>query len=132
MSIFRYVFQNYDLLFDHLISNFSIILFQVGEPIAISYILNVGIINVLWTIASGRRLHSQQQEFQSVYECIEKITQFMSKAAIMSFMPFLARLLPESITKMEKGRYYRNRFIAISEVKYVKSFLTLPCKHQIA
>ena len=39
----------------------------------------------------------------------------MSKAAIMSFMPFLARILPESITKMEKGRYYRNRFIAISE-----------------
>ena len=75
----------------------------------------MGIINVLWTIASGRRLHSQQQEFQSVYECIEKITQFMSKAAIMSFMPFLARILPESITKMEKGRYYRNRFIAISE-----------------
>ena len=62
-------------------------------------------------------MHSQQQEFQSVYECIEKITQFMSKAAIMSFMPFLARLLPESITKMEKGRYYRNRFIAISEVR---------------
>ena len=40
----------------------------------------------------------------------------MSKAAIMSFMPFLASLLPERITKMEKGRYYRDRFVAISEV----------------
>ncbi len=78
--------------------------------------LNVGLINILWTIASGRRLHSQQQEFQSVYECIDKITQFMSKAAIMSFMPFLARILPERVTKMERGRYYRDRFVAISEV----------------
>ena len=90
--------------------------FQVGEPIAPSYIMNVGIINILWTISCGRRLHVQQQEFQSVYECIEKITQFMSKAAIMSFMPFLSRLLPESISKMEKGRYFRDRFVAISEV----------------
>ena len=76
----------------------------------------MGLINILWTIASGRRLHSQQQEFQSVYECIDKITQFMSKAAIMSFMPFLARILPEAVTRMERGRYYRDRFVAISEV----------------
>ena len=89
---------------------------KVGEPIAPSYHLNVGILNVLWTVASGRRMHAQQQEFQSVYECIEKITQFMSKAAIMSFMPFLARILPENITKMERGRYFRDRFVAISEV----------------
>ena len=78
--------------------------------------MNIGIINILWTVACGRRLHVQQQEFQSVYECIEKITRFMSAAAIMSFMPFLSRLLPESITKMEKGRYFRDRFVAISEV----------------
>jgi hypothetical protein len=82
----------------------------------VSYVLNVSIINILWTIASGRRLHSQQQEFQSVFECIEKITQFMSRAAIMSFMPFLARLLPEGVTRMERGRYFRDRFVAISEV----------------
>jgi len=88
---------------------------KVGEPIAPSYIMNIGIINILWTVACGRRLHVQQQEFQSVYECIEKITRFMSAAAIMSFMPFLSRLLPESITKMEKGRYFRDRFVAISE-----------------
>jgi hypothetical protein len=41
----------------------------------VTYQINVGIINTLWTLASGRRLHSQQQEFQSVYECIDKITQ---------------------------------------------------------
>ena len=40
----------------------------------------------------------------------------MSRAAIMSFMPFLASLLPERISKMEKGRFYRDRFVAISEV----------------
>ena len=67
------------------------LLFKVGEPIAPSYIMNIGIINILWTVACGRRLHVQQQEFQSVYECIEKITRFMSAAAIMSFMPFLSR-----------------------------------------
>lgn len=88
---------------------------KVGEPMAPSYIINISIINILWNIASGRRLHNQQQEFQSVYECIEKITQFMSRAAIMSFMPFLARLLPESVTRMERGRYFRDRFVAISE-----------------
>ena len=81
-----------------------------------SYIINVSIINILWTIANGRRLHNFQQEFQSVYECIEKITGFMSRAAIMSFMPFLARVLPESISRMERGRYFRDRFVAISEV----------------
>ena len=85
-----------------------------------SYIMNVSIINILWTIANGRRLHNFQQEFQSVYECIEKITGFMSRAAIMSFMPFLARLLPESITRMERGRYFRDRFVAISEVLFTR------------
>ena len=80
--------------------------------------MNISIINVLWTIASGRRLHSQQQEFQSVYECIDKITQFMSRAAIISFMPFLTKIVPESISKMEKGRYHRNRFLAISKVQH--------------
>ena len=110
----------------------------------------MSLINILWTITSGRRLHVQQQEFQSVYECIDKvngmnsnspslthrlkfsvehhphclssylfllqITGFMSRAAIMSFLPLLSRVIPESISKMERGRYYRNRFVAISEV----------------
>ena len=40
----------------------------------------------------------------------------MSRAAIMSFLPFLSKIVPEPISKMEKGRYYRNRFVAISEV----------------
>ena len=56
-----------------------------------------------------RKLHAQQQEFQAVYECIDKITQFMSRAAIFSFMPILTKLLPESVTSIERGRYYRNR-----------------------
>ena len=55
----------------------------------------------------------------------------MSRAAIMSFLPFLSKIVPEPISKMEKGRYYRNRFVAISEVilrviklnLYVKSIL---------
>ena len=34
----------------------------------------------------------------------------------MSFLPFLSKIVPEPISKMEKGRYYRNRFVAISEV----------------
>ena len=86
--------------------------------------MNIGIINVFWTIACGRRLHSQQQEFQSVYECIQKITQFMSSAAIMSFMPFLSKLLPEDITKMEKGCYFHDRFVAISEVPKSNFYIT--------
>ena len=97
---------------------------QVGETVPISYRLNVSIINILWTMASGRRMHSQQQEFQSVYECIDKITQFMSRANIMSFMPFLSKILPERITKMEKGRYHRNRFLAISQVQLQKCMYT--------
>lgn len=92
---------------------------KIGEPIGLAYRLNVSLINILWTIASGRRLHAQQQEFQSVYECIDKITGFMSRATIMSFLPLISRILPESISKMERGRYYRNRFVAISE-KWVR------------
>ena len=86
-----------------------------GEPLAISYKLNVGILNVLWNVTCGRKLHSQQQEFQSVYECIDKMTQFMSRAAIFSFMPILTKILPESVTNIERGRYYRNRFHEITE-----------------
>merc|ERR1712123_121631 len=86
-----------------------------GEALAISYKMNVGILNILWNLSCGRKLHAQQQEFQSVYECIDKITQFMSRAAIFSFLPILTKILPESITNMERGRYYRNRFHEISE-----------------
>jgi len=86
-----------------------------GEALAISYKMNVGILNILWNITCGRKLHAQQQEFQTVYECIDKITQFMSRAAIFSFLPILTKILPESITNMERGRYYRNRFHEISE-----------------
>ena len=96
---------------------------KVGESVQLAYNLNVSLINGLWTIASGRRLHSQQQEFLSVYECIDKITNFMSQAAIMSFVPLLSKLLPERVTKMEKGRYYRNRFVAISEVSFLVQLL---------
>jgi hypothetical protein len=52
----------------------------------------------------------------------------------MSFMPFLATLLPERITKMEKGRYYRDRFVAISEVRFninCYSFATFFYQRQI-
>ena len=38
----------------------------------------------------------------------------------MSFLPLLSKIVPEAISKMEKGRYYRNRFVAISEVSLVK------------
>ena len=70
------------------------------------------VLNVLWSVTCGRKLHPQQQEFQvtnikiiinnintkynhdhhdhqAVYECIDKITQFVSKAAIFSFLPML-------------------------------------------
>ncbi|XP_023333086.1 cytochrome P450 2C27 [Eurytemora carolleeae] len=86
-----------------------------GEPVSVSYKTNISILNVLWNVVCGRKLHSQQQEFQTVYECIDKITQFMSRAAIFSFLPVLTKLLPESITCIERGRYYRNRFHEISE-----------------
>ena len=46
-----------------------------GEALALSYKVNIGILNVLWSVTCGRKLHSQQQEFQAVYECIDKITQ---------------------------------------------------------
>ena len=45
----------------------------MGEPTGLAHRLNVSLINILWTIASGRRLHAQQQEFLSVYECIDKV-----------------------------------------------------------
>jgi len=86
-----------------------------GQALAISYKMNVGLINVLWHLVCGRKLHPQQQEFQSVIECVDKITQFMSRAAIFSFLPVLTKLLPESITNIERGRYYRNRFHEITE-----------------
>jgi len=86
-----------------------------GEPLALSYKLNIGILNVLWSVTCGRKLHAQQQEFQAVYECIDKLTQFMSRAAIFSFMPILTKILPESITNIERGRYYRNRFHEITD-----------------
>merc|ERR1719186_1724580 len=71
--------------------------------------------NILWNLSCGRKLHAQQQEFQTVVECIDKVTQFMSRAAIFSFMPILTKVLPESVTNIERGRYYRNRFHEISE-----------------
>lgn len=86
-----------------------------NEPVAVSYKVNVGIMNILWNLACGRKLHAQQQEFQTVVECIDKVTQFMSRAAIFSFMPILTKIAPESITNIERGRYYRNRFHEISE-----------------
>jgi len=86
-----------------------------NEPVAVSYKINVAIMNILWNLSCGRKLHAQQQEFQTVVECIDKVTQFMSRAAIFSFMPILTKVLPESITNIERGRYYRNRFHEISE-----------------
>ncbi len=56
-----------------------------------------------------------------MYECVDKVTQFMSRAAIMSFLPFLARIVPESITKMEKGRYHRDRFHKLSRVMEINN-----------
>ena len=35
-----------------------------GEALAISYKMNVGILNILWNVTCGRKLHAQQQEFQ--------------------------------------------------------------------
>merc|ERR1712110_717086 len=81
---------------------------------------NIGILNVLWSVTCGRKLHAQQQEFQAVYECIDKLTQFMSRAAIFSFMPVLTKILPESITNIERGRYYRNRFHEITD-KWIRA-----------
>jgi len=86
-----------------------------NEPMAVSHKVHVAIMNILWNLACGRKLHAQQQEFQTVVECIDKVTQFMSMAAIFSFMPILTKILPESITNIERGRYYRNRFHEISE-----------------
>ena len=42
---------------------------KVGEPVGLSYYLNVGIINCLWTIVSGRRLHAQQQVLKKLIKC---------------------------------------------------------------
>ena len=41
------------------------------------------------------------------YTCPDISSQFMSRAAIFSFLPILTKILPESITNIERGRYYR-------------------------
>ena len=72
---------------------------KVDEPLAVSYKLNVCIINILWNLTCGRRLHAQQQEFQTVYECVDKITQFMSRSAIVKICKSVRKLFdtpPES------------------------------------
>ena len=45
---------------------------KVGEPVGLSYYLNVGIINCLWTIVSGRRLHAQQQVLTKQIKCVQQ------------------------------------------------------------
>ena len=39
---------------------------KVGETVPVSYYLNVAILNIMLTITSGKRMHTQQQEFQTV------------------------------------------------------------------
>ena len=54
-------------------SDLKVDLSRKKTPVAVSYKLNVAIMNILWNLCSGRKLHSQQQEFQTVYECIDKV-----------------------------------------------------------
>lgn len=54
-------------------SDLKVDLARKRSPVTVSYKLNVAILNILWQMCSGRKLHSQQQEFQTVYECIDKV-----------------------------------------------------------
>ena len=62
-----------------------------------------------WQNNTGETNVGKKKKFQII------IFQFMSRAAIFSFMPILTKILPESITNIERGRYYRNRFHEITE-----------------
>jgi hypothetical protein len=46
---------------------------QVPVPVLNKLINKLPVIYRLWNLACGRRLHSQQQEFITVYECVDKV-----------------------------------------------------------
>ena len=71
-------------------------------------------------VLDGRKLSFKNhvlQEFQSVYECIDKINHFMSRAAIMSFVPLLSKILPESISKVNSTNHLKANLAVISTHK---------------
>ena len=94
--------------------------------------LYVGSLTTLSWVLDNLFLWLNVHILQTVYECIDKITQFMSRAAIFSFLPVLTKLLPESITCIERGRYYRYiaylRYNALLEVflKCVRNYTQFP------
>ena len=151
-----------------------------GEAIAPGYRLNIGILNVssasvqctvsqlgivqsklfahcvvqvLWTVTCGRKLHPQQQEFQVLPTTLETCAVgcagcvrvcgqdnpvhvpgrhllLPAGSAILSAVyhcpvQVLTKLLPESVTSIERGRYHRDRFHEIRQKSLMEAVFSI-------
>nr|QSD59122.1 CYP3681A1 [Diaphanosoma celebensis]QST15080.1 CYP370C11 protein [Diaphanosoma celebensis] len=68
----------------------------MGQPIDLSFNLNIAITNIVWAIVAGKRMEYDDPTFLGFMEANNRNFQLSTRMGIIGFIPWLKTLLPES------------------------------------
>ena len=80
-----------------------------GKPVEIGYDINVSVVNVIWALISGERRPHGDLELRSFLTSVNKGIELASTSGVLLFMPFLAKLLPEWVFKLDEMKKWMSQ-----------------------
>ena len=75
-----------------------------GQPVEIGYDINVSVVNVIWAMITGERRSHDDEKLRSFLTSVNKGIELASTSGILLFMPFLIKVLPEWVFKIDQVR----------------------------
>jgi cytochrome P450 len=77
------------------------------NPVEMGYDINVSVVNIIWSIVSGEKKSHDDPRIREFLIAINKGLELASTSGILLFMPFLAKIFPESLFGIDQMRKWK-------------------------
>ena len=68
---------------------------QINQPLTMSLIFNVSVLNALWTLLTGSRLPLDDPKLQDMVQKVDALMKEFGNVTVLSVFPGLRHIIPE-------------------------------------
>ena len=86
---------------------------QINQPLTMSLIFNVSVLNALWTLLTGSRLPLDDPKLQDMVQKVDALMKEFGNVTVLSVFPGLRHIIPEwsGWNRMKKTFFHMKAFI---------------------
>lgn len=75
---------------------------KLGQAMDVTYIINICILNTLWTAVVGEKLQYGDKKIEHFFDTADTVAKIINTAAVVDFFPWLINILPDSILNLNR------------------------------